>query len=489
MPKKRHQTKYSKPPSVAPPVLSTSSSSRDATEKHDRSVNRLLADLRRTSLNQNGTQNNGGGNNNNFAVATPTVPPSIRQILQIPETPVPAPRRPLRRDANGRLVPPGPPPPRSWISLALSRHAPPNLAEISLSDTRLQHWSLPGAYTPASASLVDQALRRMALDWDQQRLWHRFYLYTLPSRLRMALLTYVSAYYGPGLSAKDLRLVLAGPPDEELAEYEIDKPDFGILNGDVRYLDLGGSVGRAVTVKELGELLFPPEPIALVDLQESWDAPEPVSGPTKLLPNLTQLSLAIDPGTSPSISWKQLLALAGKLPTLTHLNLSGWPEPSMTPNAKFAKIFSPTTGRSVQYSGLGPYSHSLDGDWSESILILNRLSKALYSLEYLDLTGCGDWLPALIKEYDGDLTVDFVDWVNNWGKITMLRLCSGYAMPGAHSKRGHHERIAGWIESATAVEKHIRAQRSGKGRWITVEKDQLSERQMLDLATIRANGD
>ncbi|KAI1779590.1 hypothetical protein F4818DRAFT_145419 [Hypoxylon cercidicola] len=476
MPKKRHQSKYSKPPSVAPPILS-SSSSRAAPEHHERSVNQLLADLRRTSIRNNGAPN---GSSNNFAVATtPTVPPSLRQILQIPETPAPAPRRPQRRDANGRRAPPGPPPPRSWVSLAQSRHAPADFAETAAAG-RIQHWPLPGAYTPGA--LVDQVLRRMALDWEQQRQWNQFYLYALPSRLRAALLGYVSEYHGPGVSARDLRLVLAGPADEELARYEVEKPDVETLNADVFYLDLAGSVGRSVTVRELGELLFPPKAVVEVDPQDSWEAPEPVSGLPKLLPNLTQLSLAVDPGTASSVSWKQLLALAGKLPTLTHLSLSGWPEPSLTPNAKFAKVASPLTGRSIQYGGTGPYSHTLDGDWSEAIQVLNRLSKSIYSLEYLDLTGCGDWFPALMKESDGDFTIDFVDWVGNWGKITTLRLNSGYALPDGRSTRDQYRRIADWVESATAVEKHIRAQRAGRGRWITVEKDTLSayEKAVMD---------
>ncbi|KAI1381934.1 hypothetical protein F4677DRAFT_400322 [Hypoxylon crocopeplum] len=467
MPKKRHNNRYSKPPSVAPPSLSLSSSSRTTSEQHDRSVNQILAELRRTTLKQNGTQNS-------FPVATPSVPPSIRQILQIPETSAPAPRRPQRRDINGRLVPPGPPPPRSWTLLAQSRHAPQDLEAGA--GGRIQHWPLPGAYAPAPGSLVDQVLRRMALDWEQQRLWNKFHLYTLPSQLRTALLGYVSELYEPGLSVKDLRLVLVGPTDEELAQYDIEQPDSNTLNADVFSLDLSGSVGKSLALKELSELLYPK--VIESDPQETWDAPQLVSGPIKLLPNLTRLSLAVDPAIAPPASWKQLLSLAVKLPTLTHLNLSGWPAPSLTPNAKFARIVSPETGRNIQYSATGPYSHSLDGDWSEAILILKRLSKSLYCLEYLDLTGCGDWFPALRKDSDGDFTFDFVDWVGDWGKITTLNLRSGYALMD-DSSNSQILRFADWIGEATAVEKHIRAQRSGRGRWMSVEKDTLTGRARL----------
>ncbi|KAI5866797.1 hypothetical protein GGS23DRAFT_289530 [Durotheca rogersii] len=478
MPKKRHQSKYSKPPSVAPPILS-SSSSRATPEHHERSVNQILADLRRSSLTQSGTSTG-------YTAATPTVPPLIRQILQIPETPAPPPRRLQRREINGRRAPPGPPPPRSWVSLAQSRHAPPELKASVLG--RIQIWPLPGTYAPDAGSFVDQVLRQIALDWDQQRRWNKFYLYTLPSRLRTTLLSYVLELHGPGITIKDLRLILAGPAEEDLAQYEIEKPDLVELNGDLLCLDLAGAVGKSLTLKELNELLGIPREAAEPDLQDSWDVPAPTSGPVKLLPNLSQLSLAVDPGVGPLASWKQLLSLATKLPTLTHLNLSGWPEPSLTPNAKFVKVTSSVaTGRLIQYAATGPYSHDLDGEWSEAILVLKRLSKSLYSLEYLDLTGCGDWFPALMKESDGTFMVDFVDWAGDWGKIMTLRLCSGYAIAD-DSTIGQVTRFADWAESATAVEKHIIAQRSGRGRWISVEKDTLSESAKAVIASQRLRG-
>lgn len=320
-------------------------------------------------------------------------------------------------------------------------------------------------------------LRRIALDWAQQRDWNRFYLYTLPSRLRSALLAQVSEYYEPGVSLKDLQLVLSGPSEGELAEYGLEPIDATALNYDIFYLDLTGSLGKSLTLKELHEFLFGPrKAIAPADevVQDSWDAPAPTAGPVQLLPNLTHLSLAIDPGSAPRVSWKQLLSIAGKLSQLRQLSLAGWPEPSLTPNAKLAKVISPTTGRSVQYGGTGPYSHALDGDWTEAILVLKRLSRLLYGLEYLDLTGCGDWIRALREESDGEFRVDLVDWVGDWGKITTLRLNSGYALADDSSK-SQVLRFADWVDEATAVEKHIRAQRSGRGRWIAVERDALSE--------------
>ncbi|KAI1426856.1 tafazzin [Xylaria sp. FL1777] len=478
MPKKRHQSKYSKPPSVAPASLSLSSPSQSTSEHYAPSVNELLANLRRSTLNSHSAQTSSGSSSSLSAATTPSVPPALRHILQLPEPPAPVPRRPQRRDPTGHRFPPGPPPPRSWVALSQSRHATSSSSlGHDATHSRIRYWPMPGAYAPAEGSLVDLVLRRMALDWAQQRDWNRFYLYTLPSRLRSALLAQVSEIHGPGVSLMDLRLVLSGPSESELSEYGLEPPDVNVLNSDIFSLDLTGSLGRSLTIKELYELLFGPKKATMPAdnvVQDSWDLPAPTVGPVELLPNLTHLSLAIDPGSTLLVSWKQLLSLAGKLPQLTQLSLAGWPEPSLTPNAKFAKVTSPTTGCSVQYGGTGPYSHVLDGDWIEAILVLKRLSRLLYSLEYLDLTGCGDWIRALREESDGEFRVDFVDWTGDWGKVTTLRLNSGY---GLAENPSHAEvfRFSDWIDEAIAVEKHIRAQRAGRGRWITVERDTLSD--------------
>ncbi|ORY63064.1 uncharacterized protein BCR38DRAFT_410029 [Pseudomassariella vexata] len=461
MPKKRHQTKYSKPPSVAPPSLSSSSSSQANSGRHARSVNELLADMRRSRLNPHAVQAS--------SQLAPSVPPSIREILQIPETPAPPPRRPQRqrRDVNGRRIPPGPPPPRSWLSLHQPVHAPATSEDSTVG--RMQRWPLPGMYHPDDGSLVDILLRRIAADWPAQREWNRFYLYTLPSRMKTALLYNVSILYRPGLSVEDLKLVLMGPPQSELAQYGIAMPDAGILNEDMFYLDLTGLVGQGVSLKAIGDLLFPATDVSDRDLQESWDAPEPSIGPSQLVPNLTHLSLAVSPGATHPPYWRHLLSISTKMGSLTHLNISGWPAPSLTPNAMLAKVVSSTTGRTSNYGGTNPYSHILDDDWSEAVLVLRRLSKALYRLEYLDLTGCGDWLPALRKEAESEDTQISVDWASDWGKITTLKLCSGYVADV--DSTAQLTRLWQWKHQAVAVEKHIIAQRAGRGRFINVEMD------------------
>ncbi|KAK6081031.1 hypothetical protein SCUP515_03173 [Seiridium cupressi] len=483
MPKKRHQTRYTKPPSTAPPSLSITSPQRTASVgQNERSVNDILAAMRRAGMNSSPSRNDATTN------PTPSLPPAIRQILQLPETPAPRPRRAQRRDINGRRIPPGPPPPRSWLSLSQSRHAPKNSIHGHVSHIKL--WSLPGAFVPQYGSLIDMTFRNLVANWEVQRDWNKFYIYSLPSRLRIALVYFLSKYHESGISAADLRLILIGPSETELAEYQLERPDPAVLNVDVHHLDLTGSAGRSISLKSLSELLFPVVIPVQYEIQDSWDAPALVPAPTALLPNLTHLSLAVDDASCEGLSWKQLLSLSNKLSGLTHLNLSGWPAPCTTPNATRTKMVSSDTGRSVSYSGTNMYSHALDDDWAEAISVLKRLSKALYRLEYLDLTGCGDWFPALHREVDAELVIDYVDWAREWGKITTLRLCSGYHAdrstngiaglfhgdsllgdsPGLDSQRN---RLMRWKNEAQRVEKRIRTQRSGQGHPIIVELDSI----------------
>jgi hypothetical protein len=318
---------------------------------------------------------------------------------------------------------------------------------------------------------MDMILRRMADNWPVQRDWNRFYLYTLPNRVRTGLVYYLSTSRGQNLTSADLRLILRGPPEIELAGYGLEAPDIGKLNGEIYHLDLTGALEGGLSLKVLNELLFPAKSVSdAEELQDSWDAPEPTSMPARLLPNLTHLSLAVSPGSPRPPSWRQLLSISSKLATLTHLNLSGWSTPSLTPNAMAAKIVSPITGRTTNYSATNPYSHTLDDDWVEAVTVLKRLSKLLYSLEYLDLTGCGDWFPALRKGVEADSDEGSIDWATDWGKISTLHLGSGYeADPDSSSQKN---RLWEWKCEAVAVQSRIRHQRAG-GRWITVEVDAL----------------
>lgn len=326
--------------------------------------------------------------------------------------------------------------------------------------------------------MVDLLLKRMALDWEFQSVYNQYYFTSLHSRMRSSLISYIGAWADQGVTVSDLKVLLLPPKIDDQGRVENGAaPDVEVLhalNHDLYSLDLSGSIGRSLTVKALAEVLFPlrlARSATTYDVQESWEAAEAPSLPPKLLPNLTHLSLAVHPCSSsrPSsnTSWKQLLSLASKLPTLTHLSLAYWPPPSLTPNARFSTVEDGTPGgRALRYSGTGPYSHALDEDWSEAIVLLRKLSKSLYGLEYLDLTGCGAWFAALAHDEDGDR----IDWKGDWGKMTSLRLLDGYGV-SADTVHGDRERRGRTVEAAEFVERHIVARRGGKGRFIDVEKD------------------
>ncbi|KAK4125951.1 hypothetical protein N657DRAFT_614192 [Parathielavia appendiculata] len=460
MPKKRHLNKYSKPQSTAPALLSSTAARRNNTHHDDssrsRGVNELLADLRRTGLSGPPAPD----------VVQPTIHPSLRHILQIPETPPPRPRRPpIRGGTAGARLPPGPPPPRSWLSR-------PERAENALRRSAIESaaaWRsvqrpLPGLSLPARGSLIDVVLRRMVLDWEWQRSYCRYHLYELPTHLRVALITYLAAYTDEGVSVRDLQAVLQPPPD--VPDYYEDPAPPSIINESFSYLDLFGSIGRSLRLRELSDLLFPREPESN-NLQESWDTADASSAdiPRPLLPNLTHLSLALDPSFCRDVSWRHLLAFAARLPGLTHLSLAFWPEPTLTPNAKLATVISPQTGRTLQYGGTGPYSHSLDDDWAEQVLVLRRLSRCLYGLEYLDLTGCGAWFPALwASAGEGDT----VDWTGAWGKISTVVMYPGYRL-GNDAGLAETARYWEFVDYARRVERHVRSCRAGRGRFFSVE--------------------
>ncbi|CAK7215803.1 hypothetical protein SCUCBS95973_002601 [Sporothrix curviconia] len=417
---------------------------------------------------------------------------------------------------------------------------------------------MPDLVRPARGSLVDVVLQRIVGEWDTQKHYNQHYLIYLQGSLRAALVSYLGQQAedgeGKGASIKDLRALLlhpsppsspaggspvprraggseakGGEESDESQENELsDAEDGGLggeeeelpspstLNEDFRYLDLTWSMGQSISVRELSDLLFPRTSAARsryaghsrpsanggnngnnheTDVLDSWDAPGGLASPQRpLLPNLTHLSLALAPNRSPSsVSWRQLLSFAAHLPMLTHLSLAYWPEPTLTPNAKLATVDSPL-GRRFQYGGTGSYSHSLDNDWAEAVLLVRKLSKALYGLEYLDLTGCASWLPALMHNVDNGQ----VDWVGNWGKMTTLVLNYGVSneydrlseevlqaaqaadpppdpRPGRSTAPqlplGEVARRVNAASEARLIEDHIRQQRAGRGRFITVVYD------------------
>lgn len=160
---------------------------------------------------------------------------------------------------------------------------------------------------------------------------------------------------------------------------------------------------------------------------------------------------------------------------MTHLSLAHWPVPSLTPNAKNTVVQS-QHGQEIQYGGTNHYSHTLDNDFREAADVLRRLADRLPGLEYLDLTGCTDWLRALRWMGDGnDLSID---WGTQWVKLRTLNVYSGLRL----SPESEYSEVIQYVmayREALITEEMLRfwmRRSKGSGRtrttnWIDVQKD------------------
>jgi hypothetical protein len=410
-------------------------------------------------------------------IATPTLPPQIRHLLALPESAPPRPRvrTRLRFDASGLRIPPGPAPPRSWLEG--SRHAPAGLgrrAQERVYPNDIGH--LPGledAGDGRSRRLQDVCLRAMAREWEFVQEYEKNNLADLPVGLRIRLLSNI-AVYGPddGIGFEGLKNLLIPPPNYE-GESDHEDFDAGTYNNEFFRLDISGAMGHSVSFKQLTELLQKPS-AATNDLEEmSWEENLRLGTLSAPITHLTHLSLSHPAHT---ISWKSLLAFSKHIPTLTHLSLAFWPVPSLTPNAKTAVVQS-RYGRDVQYGGTNYYSHSLDNDFREASEVLRRLAGRLYGLEYLDLSGCADWLRAL-RWAAGDGDDRGVDWGCQWLKLRILKIHSGIVLEEESEYCDLVQFIQAYKE-ATATEDMLgwwmrKDKGKGKGRrvkWIETQKD------------------
>ncbi|KIW99053.1 uncharacterized protein Z519_00716 [Cladophialophora bantiana CBS 173.52] len=415
MPKK-HQKRvlFIKPQSSSPPTLSLSKSqtSRPQNGATERTVNDLIRESRRQQL-RNDTRTPPPSTN------APSIHPSLRTVLDLPIPPTPAPRYGFgSRAAVGGSGPsrlrriPGPPPPQSWLTDSI--RAPASVRSTSLAgdtDTgngriQVRSSNLPEGAFPSTTSLYHLVLKKMACNWE----WHAEndldYFECLPTSLKETLLSYI-AVYGEEITTNPLRVLFLHETDSE-------------ERADVRRLDLSNALGAWTTFKQLERDLLvkntgPVSVEAMMDTQvatsdttpDSWDADAagnavtgtPAGGslpkPIHNFKNLRHLSLALSPSNAKAASWSSLLSLATELSTLTSLSLAYWPQPTFTPNAASTRAVVKIPGsRSVVYGGSDMYT-SFDNNWREAAGILRTLSRSLYCLKWLDLTGCGDWFAAL----------------------------------------------------------------------------------------------
>ena len=410
MPKKRAPI-YDTKPSIPPhPSLSSSGKPKDASHSlgsgsstNGNSVNERLHQLR---LSQ-GSHNARVSSEVLSPAANPSLPPSLRNILQLPDAAPPRPRPGLR--VTGRIRGPAGPVPPSWL---LRRENRPNtLANGITKLTRAEmpiYERLPGSVPLHDVSLITTTLKAIAKNWDWHLQYDQYYLATILVRYKEELLHYIRCYSPRGIDRAGLELLFLDDTEVE---------DATGAEG-LTHLDLSTFIGNSLKLTELRHLFSVKKVAERAEENsesppESWDAPQLVAQPSGLprFHSLTHLSLAHpNPATA---SWKGLLDLALHLATITHLSLAYWPTPTLAPNSKTA--YRETPHGNVNYGASNFYS-AYDNDWSEAASILRRLGKSTYCLKWLDLVGCYPWVKALER----------LDWSETLQALETVRIGQGW---------------------------------------------------------------
>ena len=440
MPKKRAPI-YDKKPSIpAHPSLSSSGKPKDASHSlgssrspDGNSVNERLQQLR---LSQ-GTQHARASSEVLSPAANPSLPPPLRNILQLPDAPQPRPQPGPR--AAGRVRGPAGPVPPSWLLRRENRQNP--LADARMSPARREtprYERLPGSVPLHEGSLIAMTLKAIAKNWDWHLQYDQYYLATILVRYKEELLHYIRCYSPRGIDRAGLELLFLD--DTELE-------DATGAEG-LTHLDLSTFIGNSLKLSELRHLFIVKKAVELAEEDsesppDSWDAPELVAQPSGLprFYSLTHLSLAHPSPTT--VSWKGLLDLAPHLTTITHLSLAYWPTPTLAPNSRTA--YRETPQGNVNYGASNFYS-AYDNDWSEAASIIRRLGKSTYCLKWLDLTGCYPWVKALER----------LDWSESLQALETVKIGQGWTpecfkddsdqLRAPPNTLAAHQRVISWVQ-------------------------------------------
>lgn len=369
------------------------SSGRDAAEKNTTTVNERLGELRK--LEGKDAAQKKRDLVEAVAVNQRSVHPSLRGVLGIQDTAPPKPKRGVRSRIAHRT--PGPAPPESWLKGSmwtptltmrgrnLRRSGSTNM--LRSRPSRLLKFALDTGYDMTDPEVKPPSLVHLALKTAAEQ-WALFddgdlpALAELPLRLRLRFLAYLGCY-GPAIDVAVLDAVTCGAEG-------------------VALLDLGGLIdGSSLTLQRIANFMkqkSSKEPTQSQNaVAESWDEEESFEAALVSQPavsrffQLTHLSLSQPPPSA--ASWRSLLAISKNVPNVTHLSLAYWPRPTFTPNLATTTVSSQhspdiNAGGSHYYSGL-------DKDLSEPATILRQLSSNLLRLQWLDLEGCAEWVPAL----------------------------------------------------------------------------------------------
>lgn len=463
MPKKHQKTSFIKPASTAHHTLtSPGPSPRNQNDRYrqssspaasdESSVNDLIHHLRRTQV----SAENGPGSPSKFVTAR-SVHPSLRNLFELPETPPPRPRPNstrrvgVRGQLGGRIA--GPPPPASWVS---GDHD--DEQEIAYDDAATKQVIyrldlLPGVTFPSRDRLLHMLLKSMALHWTWHLAYDGHFLASLPTHIKVLLLSYVG-FYGRDQPTRGLMHGLSPLFEKQGTDYRAsaaeDEDDvFDNADSEVTRLDLTGAIGKRMDFKRLSsELLRSQKPKPAQEKQKapvppSWedecveDTDTTLANNTSFIPktlasngrfeNLRFLSLA---HPSPAAAnWNSLIHLLSRLSTITHLSLAHWPVPTVNPNAIGTRSRHPANrSLTLPYGGTDIYS-AMENNWAESAGILRRLSKATYCLKWLDLEGCAGWISALNWDGVGPNGESYAagpEWNGSWRDVDFVRLGPGW---------------------------------------------------------------
>lgn len=413
-------------------------------------------------------------------VSQKSVPPELRRVLNIPDSAPPRPKVGTRvRFDRARMRTPGPAAPKSWLGFQPEwettmavRNMGKRKGKRTVKPVRERNRPVEVMRFPRMLGqeerprgLLHLTLKRLAEQWDLLDEEDFPALGDIPLRLRLRLLSYLGVH-GPPIDVTAFKALTQGADPLSI-------------------LDLGGLGGHApLTLRKFARVLEPETWAATASsadkVLDSWDAEETLEDAltsqttTSRYGSLTHLSLSHPP---PAASWKDLMSIAKHLPQLTHLSLAYWPRPTLTPHLATATVSS---GNSPEVRAGGTHMYSgLDQDFSEAASLLRQLSSHLLCLQWLDLEGCAEWMPALAalasptSQPQPQQLQNSDDWgakpsvmtifTDTWKNVSYINCSQGWTPLSANVV----ESLNGNIDAAlkTGIIKYLRKIRPGEDAW------------------------
>jgi hypothetical protein len=451
----------------------SSSSTQSANPRpQTKTVNEKLAQLRREAAPPPTIE---AINRISSVAASHTQPPAIRGILGLPET-APVRPRPRPRGAGYRAQPQGTvfsttfSETNSEVSSATItltapmeglRRRPLSFSHMALSTTSSER-------LPKPRSLQHLVLKNLANNWSFFQEYEKYNIHLLPLNMRSSLLVYIS-FYGPkrGINKSTLKLLFQNDDLEHLSRLDIN----GLLSSEFDFVHLYRYITKVKPSTEqvnsssadYDNSVISPETSTWEEQLQSLSLRR---SPSRPFSNLTSLGLG-NPGQY--ASWAQLLMLAPHLNNLTRLSLAYWPTPCLAPTvppARYQVLELPPfeklrtmpfeeVYRLVRQSTEHNFTRRTD-EFKEAAQVLKTLSHHIYRLEYLDMEGCFNWLPALawreygrIRPLEHPALAQRTEWsidhdqttycppfepalTEDWGSVTEINVRQGGLIPQSY---------------------------------------------------------